>query len=291
MAKKVATLLKKLLNDAGIKDTDPKMAEVLTITADIDDSLFDAIENNPNLITIENAKNHVDLKSHFNAQIFNGLDAKILAVAKAKGLSDTDIAEIVAEKNSYAKQELLVTKVEALIASKNTTPADKVALQNEITRLNGEFVKKENEAKAAIKLAEQKAHDEGTDYMIDSFLASQKYANEDLDMDTNILTAKTILTKELADKKAKIQRTGKDIKLINAENPDLDYLENNKAVKFSDLATSLLANKKLLKVNGQTPAPKPVVKTPTRNAGDVVERDASKLIGELDSSIAALQAL
>lgn len=289
MAVKIATLLNKLLKDAGVKDDNPKLRDVLSITAEIDDELATAIENNPNYITIDNAKNHDGLKNYFYGKSLAGIDSRILKLAEENGLSDDDMNEIKAEKNTHTKLQMVYDKTKALIESKHKTPADKEQLIKEINKLNGDIAKKDADMKTAIKAAEDAAAASITEYAIDSFLASQKYANKELDVDTNVLTARTLLNQTLADKKAKVVRNGKELKLINAENPDLDYLENNKPVKFSDLATSVLANKKLLEVtpgSGKTPAQKTPIQTGDGNKGPKMD----KVISNYDKQIAELQA-
>lgn len=290
MAKvKIATLLKKLLNEAGIKDDDKDLLDVLSSPAEIEDRLVTAIENNPNSVTLENAKSHPEISKHFNAKIFNGMDAKILTLAEENGLDTASIDEIKAEKNSYAKLALLNKKLTDSITSKHKTPAEKQALVDEVSRLNKEILDTKTSSNSAIQKAKDEAEKEITEYAINSYLSAQPYANEEIPKEVNVLTARTLLGRELASKEVAIRRENGELKLYNAKNPDLVFLENNKPISFSDLSTSILANNKLLKVTGQA-SPKAPVKTPQQTPGGK-QLDASKYTTALDADIEALTKL
>jgi hypothetical protein len=269
------TLIRELALKAGVKADNPKLVELLSVGAQIPDEIAGALKSliapGADMVTLEVAKNHPDLLKHFNATIFNGMDAKILALANEDGdLSPTDLAEIKAEKNSYEKLRLLKQKVRTSIEGKHTNPADKQLLLDEIKKLTKEVADAKTGAQTEIEQAQQQFEHRLTDYAVESLLAAQPYANTDIPAEVNILTAKNLVNKVLADKKAILKRDA-DGKLVlkNAENPELDFLENNTHILFSDLAISTLANNKLLKVSDSPAANKTLVfKTPTRTPAD-----------------------
>jgi len=251
MAKiKVATLIAKLAKAAGIPDNDPNLIDALSITAEVDDTLTNAIENNPNSITLEAAKSHPDLLKHFNAKIFNGMDAKIHSLIEDGSLEEADVNEIKGEKSSYEKLKLLKDKIVASAAKKNQTPADKQKLVDEITELNKQIAKVRDDAKKQVDLEKANFETKLLEYADDNILGSFDYALADVPKEVMTATAKQIIRSELAAKKAHLTRNDKgELVLKNADNPDLDYLENNKSKSYRDLVAETLANKKLLKVS------------------------------------------
>ena len=269
------TLIRELAVKAGVKANDPKLLELLSVAAQIPDEIAGALKSliapGPDFISLDAAKNHPDLLKHFNATIFNGMDAKIMALASEDGdLSSDDLAEIKAEKNSYEKLRLLKQKVRTATEGKHKNPADKELLLDEIKKLSKDLADAKTGAQNEILKAQQNFEDRLTDYAVESLLSAQPYANTDIPAEVNVMTAKNLLTKVLADKKAVLKRDA-DGKLVlkNAENTELDFLENNTRINFSDLAIATLANNKLLKVNDSPVANKtPVFKTPTRTPAD-----------------------
>ena len=88
------------------------------------------------------------------------------------------------------------------------------------------------------------------------------------------------------EKNAVIKRDGDELKLYHAGN-DEPFQENEKPVSFNDLATSVLANNKLLKVNG--PAGKQAAKTHIQTEGAQGPR-MDRVLGQYEKQIAELQA-
>ena len=269
------TLIRELALKAGVKADHPKLIELLSVGVQIPDEISGALKSliapGPDLITLDAAKNHPDLLRHFNATIFNGMDAKIMALASEDGdLSTADLDELKAEKNSYEKLKLLKQKVRSTTEGKHKNPADKQLLLDEIKKLTKEVADAKTTAQAEIEKAHRQYEHRLTDYAVESLLAAQPYANTDIPAEVNVLTAKNLINKVLSDKNAVLKRDA-DGKLVlkNAENPELDFLENNTHISFSDLTISTLANNKLLKVSDSPQANKtPVFKTPTRTPAD-----------------------
>jgi hypothetical protein len=202
------------------------------------------------------------------------MDAKIMALAAEDGdLTATDLEQIKAEKNSYAKLKLLKEKIRSSTEAKHKSPADKQQLLDEIKTLNKELADTKAATQNQILKAQQQFENQLTDYAVENLLSAQPYANTDIPAEVNIMTAKNLVTKTLADKRALLKRDA-DGRLVlkNADNPELDFLENNTRINFSDLAIATLANNKLLKVSDSPAANKtPVFKTPNRTADNTVK--------------------
>lgn len=248
MPVKVGTLLKNLGTKVKLDLTDAKYIDLLSSNLEIPDEVATALEHN--LMDIDTAKNHGDLDKHFRAKALNGLDAKIKELAEDGDLSPEAVAEILAEKNSYLKPALLKAKLKEAIEAKHAGSGDTKAMKAEVAKLNADILALKTAKDGEINAIKAQSEEAILNYAIDSHLASLPYANSDLAPEINVLTAKNVLMKKIADSKAKIVR-GADgkLQLKNSEIPDLDYLENNKPISFSDLAASTLASNKLLKVS------------------------------------------
>ena len=85
----------------------------------------------------------------------------------------------------------------------------------------------------------------------------------DLDKDVTISTAKGLWEKKLKERGGKYVFTNDGLKLVNAEAPDLPFTIDNKTVDVKSFTENVLAEAKLLKVQGQTPATPTQTPTPT----------------------------
>jgi hypothetical protein len=84
----------------------------------------------------------------------------------------------------------------------------------------------------------------------------------DLDKDVTISTAKGLWEKKLKEKGGKYMFTNDGLKLVNAEAPDLPFTIDNKTVDVKSFTENVLAEAKLLKVQGQAPATPTQTPTP-----------------------------
>lgn len=255
MAKKIGELFTELAGRIGIAATDPRLKDVQSIMTEVPDELV--TEFNDKLTTIEAAKNNATLKSFFTATALNPIDEILEEKLTDLGFSDDEITKIKLEKSTPKRLRSIIDEVKK---KKAVAPAgDKAALQQEIDKLQGLLANAATEKTTAISAAEKKANESILEYAIDSILSGMPYANKDLDLDVNVLTAKGVIQKALADKKAKVVRMPDNtLKLVQSENPDLDYFnEQHQPVKFSDFTKSTLAAKKMLITSDPANPPAP----------------------------------
>lgn len=221
---------------AGLDLTDAKYADILATQGDMKEDI----------LTLDLARNNPDLKAHFHAQAFNGIDATIDELAKANGLSDDQIAELKAEKATGKRLNLFNKLVNETYAAKiKDAGKDKSSTaQAEIDRLTAEAkaIKESYEAKLAEK--EKSLNDTLFNFEYDGVLGKHQLAVE---LSKDILRPQTLAW--IADKGAKVVR-GEDgkLKLVNANDPTLDFTLNNEKPSVDGLVSALLAEKKLLKV-------------------------------------------
>jgi hypothetical protein len=221
---------------AGLDLTEAKYADILAIQGDMKEDI----------LTIDLARNNPDLKAHFHAQAFNGIDATLDELAKTNGLTEEQITELKAEKTTGKRLNLfnkLVT--ESLNAKiKDAGKGNTQTAQAEIDRLTGELktVKETYESKLAEK--DKSLNDTLFNLEYDGVIGKHQLAVE---LSKDILRPQTLAW--IAEKGAKVVR-GEDgkLKLVNANDPTLDFTLNNDKPSVDGLVSALLAEKKLLKV-------------------------------------------
>jgi len=287
MPVKIGTLLKNLGNKVKLDLTDSKYIDLLSSNLEIPDDVASALENG--LLDLDTAKNHGELDKHFRAKALNGVDAKIKELAEEGDLSPEAITEILGEKNSYAKITLLKGKLKEALEAKHAGSGDTKAIKAEVAKLNNDILALKSSKDSEISKIKSESEQAILDYAVESHLASLPYANSDISTDINVMTAKNIVNKALAENKAKLVRVDGKLKLVNSEAPDLDYLKDNKAVSFSDFSTSTLASNKLLKVSDANASQGAPRNTPKNNQ-DGNQPDTSNLVSAIDKQLAEMGA-
>lgn len=248
MSKKVGVLISEIFGLVGIDATAPEYKDIVSLTQEVDDVTAEKLSKN--LLTLEAAKMNGTLKSHFKAQTLNGVDAQHKELATEYGLTPDEVAELDAIKDTFERNKKLVARVKDNTAKLNAGKGDTAALVEENKKLNAQIlsIKADNDSK--ISALQASSDSQITDYAITSYLRSLKYANAQVGIDVNTLTAKNILQAALAEKKALIQRApDNSLKLLNSEHPELDYQDNHKAISFADFASRTLQEKNMLEIS------------------------------------------
>lgn len=284
MAKKLGEYFTELAAKAGIAATDPRLKDVQSIMTEVPDELITELDGK--LTTIEAAKNNAVLKSYFTATALNPIDEILEEKLSDLGFSDDEINKFKIEKSTPKRLRTIIDEVKK---KKAVAPAgDKAVLQAEIDKLQGLLATSASEKTTAISAAKAEADKHILEYAINSVLSTMPYANKDLDLDVNVMTARGVIEKALADKKAKVIRLADNsFKMVQSENPDLDYFENHKVVNYNDFVKSTLAAKKMLITSEPPPAnPKaPIIIPGQENKGN------PNLVTALDKQIAELNAV
>lgn len=251
MPKQFGTWISELADIAGYDKS--KLIDLLSVNAQIPDDLINAV--NSNLMTLDTAKNNIELKKYFHAQALNGIDAELKNVLTELELDDDSRQAIESETSSYkrvSKSLKLVKELEAKKLQANTK-GEKTELQKEIDRLNNEIKTTKLQMQEKENEFNYKLESTLTEYQLNSILSSKNYAFGDMPKDVLTLTAKNLLQSALTAKGVKIVRENDNLKLVRAEAPDLDYRENNTPVNIGDFVDRVLADNKLLKVSEAEP--------------------------------------
>lgn len=291
MAKKVGEIFSELLGLLGVDSKLPEYKDIIGLSQEVDDTT--AAKFSSNLMTMEAAKMNGTLKSHFKAQTLNGVDAQHDELATEYGLDATEIAELKAIKDTFERNKKLVAKVKENTAKLNKGTGNDAALISKNKELNDLILA--NKTAYEKQIADLAAKHDGdlTENAIMGHLKGFKYANDKVDVDVNALTSNNLLKAALAEKGAAIKRGADNtLKLVQKENPELDYLENHKSISFVDFATKALQSKNMLAVTdpkkpatGKTGAPA----APQKGQEEQAEVDNSEAVSFYDQQLEAYE--
>jgi hypothetical protein len=286
----VSNYIKTLASMAGISADDEQLKTLLANenlqNVEINDDL--ATKINGSILTVDSAKNNSDLNKHFRATILNGLDAEMTSLMTQLELDDETRSEIMGEQSSFKRVPLLVNKIKALESAKsNANQGDKSKLQEEIDRLNQQIL--DTTKGFETKLAENNTQWESRmlDMNMATMLSNYDYAFP-ASKDVNILTAKTLLNKEINEKGLQVVNDEfGNMKLVKpTDDGVMDYYENNVKVGIQDFTDGILTANKLLKTNnGDANNGQPNPTVPQGGATPPISR-GNKMMGTIEQMIA-----
>lgn len=293
MPKQLKDLVTLLAAKTGLDlANEPALTDLLSANLSVSDEAFTKLEGGiNNMITLEAAKNNSQLAAHFKAASLLPADTEINNLIAKLGLDDTAKGEFAAEKSTYKKIGMLVEKAQALAEAKSgAKPGDKDALQKEIDRLNAAINAEKQNAQAAIAAAKNEAEGHILNYAIDSVLGSKNYSDA-IPASVRLTTAKTLLEQELQKQGLKpVRNADGSIKLVKADNPELEYYDNNnKKVGFGEFTDSILSTHAMLKVSAPAPAGGGVKKDKTIT-DNPENKGAEAVVAANDSNLSALEA-
>lgn len=224
------------------------------------------------LLSMDSAKNSVEVMNHFKPTLLRAIDDRFAIIAEELGIAD----QIAAEKSTYKKSDLLkeaygrkIADLESKVRGNAGNHTEEMAkLTAQIADLQKQLGAANDKAKADAEAMTKAHQQEILDMLVGQNLAGQNYANEQVSKEINVMTAKSLLNAKLAEAKAILTNEGGVAKLKQAENPSLDWLDADmKAVSFADFTTKMLADAKLLKVSAPAPAAQPQNPTITPQGG------------------------
>jgi hypothetical protein len=295
---KFGSLLNSLAGKAGIKQEDETLKKLLSMAEvaqmDIPDDFSQALEGN--LLTVDSAAANTAVRSKLFAEALNGADSELDRAFGDFEFDDTFKGEWKSiQKNTNEK----VRKLTAALKSKIDTikkdaekgkvdpnaKAEVDALKNQINELN----KSLNDAKVLHQteiqnLKEQNLNDR-KDFTLQSVLSGKPLPKNGLTPEINILTAKTLVTQEMAKQGLIVHFDGNGQPIIKQrkDGAEIDYYVNNKPVDYASFIDGVLAQNKFIQVNDPTPLNPgggnnpPANNPPTPTNGQVVSEIDSQL--------------
>ena len=223
---------------------------------DVADEVANAIVSS--LMTIDTAKQNLALKNHFTALALGSTDAEILKMIESLEMGDDFKTEISSNKNTFENMRKISTKLKETMDALKTAQGkgdtkDIEKYTNKINDLTRELsqVKESHVPKSEFDALKKSHSAELQDFVLDRYLSSISYANDTVSPEINLLTAKALLQTAMQKDKASLVLDGKNLKLKNADDIALDFINaQNAPVNFEDYANKLFADHKMLKVSG-----------------------------------------
>jgi hypothetical protein len=191
---------------------------------DVPETINTGIDNS--LLSLADAKNnHPDIQNHYKAQILAGLDSTVKGIMDELAFDDASKAEILGERSSYKRVDLLTKKIKELENGKGKNTTNQT--QQEIDRLNAQL--REEKAKLTQREEEyaQKLLSRDIREQVKKLVAKGTFPTkyDDLDEELRLRSLMVPLDEELQSKGAKWHLD---------ENGNLAILKNDGSTLYSD---------------------------------------------------------
>jgi len=264
----------KLAKDAGIPETNADLTAIVNSEGIEKIEVQPTIENliRGSLMNIEAAKNNVKLAEHFKAQTLNGIDSTINSIAQEFEFADSDLADISTTDKTGKRLAILKDKIKATYEKKGVGKKDKEEIEKERKELNDKIKALEVQIEEVKKSEAAKFSNDLKDINLNAYLSTKKYIfPEDVPAEVAIETAKNLVNRKLSEKGLKIvYDSNKKQNALFTNSDQLPY-ENNTLISTGDFIDSVLAEGKLLSVNGgngSQPQPQPQLPQPQPAGGN-----------------------
>ena len=240
------------------------------------------------LMTENEAKTNFNIKKHFTGTALSAVDSKIKDLLDEFGFDDEIKSNILTEQSTYNRIPMLAKAIaDAKEKSISATGGEKKALVDKIGELQNLLNAEKEARKSDIDRVNSQWQSQLTEKELYAMFSQYNYAL-DLDKDVTISTAKGLWEKKLKEKGGKYTFTNDGLKLVNAEAPDLPFTIDNKTVDVKSFTENVLAEAKLLKVQGQAPAAP--TQTPTPAPVQVSKQTAPAAKGAMSKALADFKA-
>ncbi len=246
-------LLNTLASKCGLQN-DQALIDLLSSSelahTDVNDDLARRLDTG--LMSLDGAKNNRDVLNHLKPIILRAADDRFAILAEKYGFADENNAE----QSTYKKIDLLEAKLAARLSDLEKKAQGTGGKETELTKQIAELQKQLATITAAKdkELADYKkqVEKEQLTSLVNFELNGKRYANQDLG-DTNVEIARALINKALAEQKALLINENGTLKLKQAANLSLDFIDSGyKPVTFSDFCNKILADKHLLEVSNDT---------------------------------------
>ena len=228
------------------------------------------------LMTEGEAKTNYNIKKHFTATALGSVDSKINDLLNEFGFDEETKGQVLAEQSTFNRIPLLAKAIADMKEkSISATGGEKKALVDKIAELQNLLNAEKEARKTDIEKVNSQWQSQLTEKELYAMFSQYNYAL-DLDKDVTISTAKGLWEKKLKEKGGKYMFTNDGLKLVNAEAPDLPFTIDNKTVDVKSFTENVLAEAKLLKVQGAAPATPASTPTPAPVKTPVTAAPAAK---------------
>ena len=215
----------------------------------IADEFANALDSS--LMSLEGAKNNRDLLNHYKPIILKAADEKFAILAEKYGI----VNEMQGEQSTYKKIDILENRLAAKMAEleskagKGAQSEETAKLVKQIENLQKQIIEVQTAKDTELAQLREQHTKQQLDMLVNIELNGKRYANQDLG-DTNITIGRALVEKALKEQNAVLVNEGGVLKLKQADNPQLDYVDSGfKSVTFEDFTNRVLAEKHLLEVS------------------------------------------
>ena len=232
---------------------DPALVDLLSNSELANHQISDEFANalDTSLMSLEGAKNNRDLLNHYKPIILKAADEKFAILAEKYGI----VNEMQGEQSTYKKIDILENRLAAKMAeleskAGNGARSEENAKQlKQIENLQKQIVEVQTAKETELAQLRDQHTKQQLDMLVNIELNGKRYANQDLG-DTNITIGRALVEKALKEQNAVLVNKGGVLKLKQADNPQLDYVDSGfKPVTFEDFTNRVLAEKHLLEVS------------------------------------------
>jgi hypothetical protein len=236
MAKLGATFLS-LAQAAGVNFEQEVIDKINALATEIDDDSATKLKND--LMTFESAKHNSQLSKHHKAQALNAIDREITEIIDSYGFEQADLDKFSSETSTFKRVRMLHERVKEIEGSKagggdDASKKTITDLKRKVDELNTQVLSAKEDTKTAVQAAQSEASQKILSYAMKSHLNGYTYANDQLDKAVNVTVAETLLGAELAAANVKVVHAPDgSLKLVQADNPELDYVVENKMLKVN----------------------------------------------------------
>lgn len=232
---------------------DPALVDLLSnselANQHVSDDFANALDSS--LMSLEGAKNNRDLLNHYKPIILKAADEKFAILAEKYGI----VNEMQGEQSTYKKIDILENSLAAKMAEleskagKGAQGEETAKLVKQIENLQKQIIEVQTAKDTELAQLREQHTKQQLDMLVNIELNGKRYANQDLG-DTNITIGRALVEKALKEQNAVLVNEGGVLKLKQADNPQLDYVDSGfKPVTFGDFTNRVLAEKHLLEVS------------------------------------------
>ena len=232
---------------------DPALVDLLSNSELANHQISDEFANalDTSLMSLEGAKNNRDLLNHYKPIILKAADDKFAILAEKYGI----VNEMQGEQSTYKKIDILENRLAAKMAEleskagKGAQSEETARLVKQIENLQKQIIEVQTAKDTELAQLRDQHTKQQLDMLVNIELNGKRYANQDLG-DTNITIGRALVEKALKEQNAVLVNEGGVLKLKQADNPQLDYVDSGfKPVTFGDFTNRVLAEKHLLEVS------------------------------------------
>ena len=246
--------LNQLAQKAGIAKDDKALEAINSnanlLTVQVDDKLAMAV--NSSLLTVAAAKENDEIKTHFRATYFNGVDSRLMTALSELDYDQPTLdalkSKLESEKSTPEKAVLLAAEIKRLEREKATAAlkGDKADKQAEIDRLHGMLADLKKQMKAELEAKDGTVAAMQLDYEMNSVLAGYNFAfPKEMPLKVKLQTAKALLTEAAKAKGAVIVNEDGALKLKKPDGGNY-FDESHQPVDFTKFADGVFAQNKVL---------------------------------------------